>query len=420
MPTPYFITGGIENPFEAVPEERQHTRVEILYATDRRQKWLPEKQTWVYTGQRRGDLALGVATVSIGEPGLDWPGLVRQSTLLDRTLDLPLEVSLVREQAKFAMTPFPIEITPTGAKYNPAARKIQEHGEQWLKNKVRAELAETPDKDAYLFVHGYNTSFHSAVMTAAEMWHFSGRQGVPMVYSWPSKQYGLLKGYAYDRESGEYTIYHLKQFLRTLTGIEELENIDIIAHSRGADVVATALRELLLETRGFSPVTDPPQAGRVVEGLKFGHVVLVAPDVDSQVAAQRYVAENLSEVAQDFTIYSSPTDKALGIVEFIFGSNRVGALNPAEFTERERMAFEMLPDTNFIDVRVTTDDFFGHGYFHKSREVSSDLYFLFVKDMAPGEGYRDNLRLLGPNFWRLDEGYPLRTGVSPTEAVVGK
>jgi esterase/lipase superfamily enzyme len=419
MPTPNFIIGGLDNPFEDVPESRQQPTVEILYATDRQQVWLEEEGTWVYTGRRRGDLGLGVAQVSIGEPGLDWETLVRQSTLRDRTLALPLEVSLVLEQAKFAMTPFPIHITDSGVAYDPDAGTVQEQGERWLKNKIRTELAETDVKKAYLFVHGYNTSFHSAIMTVAEMWHFSGRRGVPMAYSWPSKQFGLLKGYAYDRESGEYTIYHLKQFLRTLMQVDELEQVDVIAHSRGADVVATAIRELLLETRGFVPVTDPPESGRVVEGLKFGHVVLVAPDVDSQVAAQRYVAENLSEAAQDFTIYSSPTDKALEIVEFIFGSNRIGALNPTEFTEQERMAFEMLPDTSFIDVRVKTD-FFGHGYFHKSPEVASDLYFLFVKDQDPGDGYRDNLEYLGPNFWRITEDYPLHGSVPAEKTALAR
>jgi esterase/lipase superfamily enzyme len=69
------------------------------------------------------------------------------------------------------------------------------------------------------------------------------------VYSWPAGQAGLLRGYSGDRESGEFTVFHLKEFIRTIAAIDEVEKINFSAHSRGTDVILTALRELIIEAR---------------------------------------------------------------------------------------------------------------------------------------------------------------------------
>ena len=79
---------------------------------------------------------------------------------------------------------------------------------------------------------------------------------MPIAYSWPSGS-GNLFGYFTDRESGEFTVYHLKETIRLLSYMAEVENIHILAHSRGTDITTTALRELVIETRasGKDPLT---------------------------------------------------------------------------------------------------------------------------------------------------------------------
>ena len=44
-------------------------------------------------------------------------------------------------------------------------------------------------------------SFEDAIFRIAELWHFLGREGVPIAYTWPAGHPGLLRGYNYDRES---------------------------------------------------------------------------------------------------------------------------------------------------------------------------------------------------------------------------
>ena len=39
------------------------------------------------------------------------------------------------------------------------------------------------------------------MLVIAELWHFLGRQGVPILYTWPAG-FGGLRGYTRDRESG--------------------------------------------------------------------------------------------------------------------------------------------------------------------------------------------------------------------------
>ncbi len=413
MPSPNFLVADLEDPLVDTPPPRRHTHVELLYATDRHLGLTPEGVP-KYTGERRGDLSLGRVWVYLGDINLDWATLLRQSYLQARTVRVPLRMSPPQEVVSFPKTPFELEQTRAGLRLTEDVHRLQEDAENWLHKEVRRRLQYTTTKEAFLFIHGYNTSFDDAAMTMAEMWHFSGRKGIPIIYSWPAKQYGILKGYAYDRESGEFTIFHLKQFLRNLAAVEDLERIHVIAHSRGADVLATALRELMLERRGSAPASVRVQKIPGNRILKMGHIVLVAPDIDTQVAGQRYVAENLFNAAEDFTIYSSRRDRALAIVEFIFGSNRIGSLEPRRFTEEEQASIALLPDTDFIDVRIRTD-FFGHGYFHKSPEVASDLYFLLIRDQKPGEGYRRALDRVEQNFWRIKPGYPLPEALPAVE-----
>ena len=105
-----------------------------------------------------------------------------------------------------------------------------------------------PDLNPIIFVHGYNNDFTDSVRTIGNLWHFMGRQGVPIAYTWPAGAGGLA-GYTTDRESCEFTIFHLKTFLEDLAADPEIEKIHILAHSRGTDVSVTAVRELAIAAR---------------------------------------------------------------------------------------------------------------------------------------------------------------------------
>jgi esterase/lipase superfamily enzyme len=60
--------------------------------------------------------------------------------------------------------------------------------------------------------------FDDGVTTMAQRWHFLGREGVPIAYSWPAYPGGPggPGAYEYTRESGIFTGYHLKQTIRLI------------------------------------------------------------------------------------------------------------------------------------------------------------------------------------------------------------
>ena len=47
---------------------------------------------------------------------------------------------------------------------------------------------------------------------------------VPVAYSWPAGSKGLIRGYTYDHDSSEFTVYHLKQMLHALADMLARQN----------------------------------------------------------------------------------------------------------------------------------------------------------------------------------------------------
>ncbi len=267
-----------------------------------------------------------------------------------------------------------------------------------LQAEVRRRLALTPRKDAYIYVHGYDNTFDDAAFALAELWHFLGREGLPIIYTWPAGYPGIF-GYTYDRESSEFTVFHLKQLIRWLAEQTEIENIHLIAHSRGTDVTVSAFRELVIWARGAG--LDPR------EHFKIKNVIMAAPDLDVQVLNQRVAAERLILAVDQLTLYSSPNDEAIGIAETLFASprGRVGTVEIGDLTEEEIQRMKANA------ARVTVVNFlgestgYGHSYFRDNPAVSSDLVLNIRYGFKPGEAGRP-LEHIGLNFWRVPEGYP--------------
>ncbi|MFB3076629.1 MAG: alpha/beta hydrolase, partial [Lysobacterales bacterium] len=60
---------------------------------------------------------------------------------------------------------------------------------------------------------------------------------------------GGASGYIYDRESGEFTVHHLKNLIRSLSGTPEIKRIHMYFHSNPA-----ASSDLILLLRyGLAP-----------------------------------------------------------------------------------------------------------------------------------------------------------------------
>ena len=194
-----------------------------------------------------------------------------------------------------------------------------------------------------LFVHGYRVTFEDAALTMGEMCHFLGREFVCGIFTWPAgSDRGILFGYDVDVESAEYAVEDLVKLIRIIAATPGLEKIHFIAHSRGTDTLASALAALSAEA--YALKSSPAREFRI------GNVVLVAPDLDGDVAVTK-IFKVFSDPDLPFgaepdpaaiippspglklTLYVSRDDKALATSGWLFGSiARLGRIDATMFT----------------------------------------------------------------------------------------
>ena len=392
-----FLHRDCRHTLDECPTGCQSPDMEVIYATDR----AIDKNTAAgpsYGYQRAKWLAFGTAKVSL-DPRPTWQELRNDSMVRRRRHDYALNVSEVREAGRFGFVLDKVRVTDHGLDVRrPAYRELDRETDK-LHNLLRERLARTPQKDVFIFIHGFNTAFDDSVYRPAEVWHFLGRVGVAVAYTWPAG-FPDLRGYAYDRESGEFTIFHLKNFIRTVADCPEVERIHLIAHSRGTDVTITALRELNIEFQAKGQST--------AEALKLANLVLAAPDLDEDVFMQRFTAENLLEAARRTTIYASKGDKAIGLADFLFASKRrVGALGPRDFSPGLRQMMAKLPNLQFIECNVKSSSIIAsHDYVFNHPAALSDLILVLRDRRPPGAEHGRPLRQSVEGVWELTNDYP--------------
>jgi len=417
MPVPTVYTGPQAKPlFTALPQARRTPDIELVYITDRAPRTSDTAQdsgdaaaTLPYTAERSYSMAFGTVTVSFGE-GLDWDALAEQSVAKERTIDLDLKLGTTTERGRFPPLRYAIKVEP-GGRFRRDPTVLAQHREaaQRLQAVLARHIAAAPRKELVLFVHGYANTFQDAAFSMGELCHFLGREFACAVFSWPAGgSRGILMGYNVDRESSEFAALHLKQALRIVAATPGLEGLHLLAHSRGTGLLGTSLQQLSIEHYA---------AGlQLTEELKLRNLVLLAPDIDAQVAAtilfsissdpdllhgarsERGALMSTGELRT--TIYASPDDKALSLSESLFGSlHRLGRLDESMFDEKALERARDLTTVDFIDVYGTTD-LFGHSYFASNPAVSADLVSLIRYGLKPGDPGR-RLEELHRPFWRI-------------------
>jgi esterase/lipase superfamily enzyme len=403
MPTPTLYVHTEDDPFAEVPEELRHNRVEVLYLTDRAKTHVGPRGP-DYGHKRSRSVVFGIAEVQFGE-NVSWDELVAASRTDKRKSKLPVKV--VRRSELFEFPPTPkalfLDAHADAAVEDGLATTISKDpdvaaGEAAAVEELKARLARTPVKEVFIFIHGVNTSLDSSVSTVAQLWHFLGRRGVPIAYSWPAGGGGgPLRSYTYDRESSEFTVVHLKEMLRVIADCPEVQKVHLMGHSRGTDVLLTALRELHIEVSA--------SGGSTRQRLKLGTVVLAAPDLDFDIVIQRSATARLGQIPERTAVYICAQDQALGISNWLFsGVTRLGRMKPDMFTKDELRALRALGNPQFIDAKIADPGPFAHSYFHSNPAVSSDLVLLFRYGLLPGP--TRPLEASDEGFWVVRDGYP--------------
>lgn len=403
MPAPNVHLDATADFYQDVAPQLKSTEVPLFYITDR----APEQGkdgTLRYGYGRSASLAFGSTVVDLGVD-ITWEELLEASRTQRRPKNVVLELGAIKEIVRGPNLPLPYKEVDGQIVEQPDLLAQDIESAKTFRRVLVQQLELTPRQEVFIYVHGYHNSFDDAAFAMAELWHFLGRIGVPIIYTWPAGYPGLF-GYTYDRESSEFTIYHLREVLGFVASFPEVEKIHLIAHSRGTDVAVAAVRELTIGARAAG--IDPRAK------FKIHNLVLAAPDLDAQVAVQRIMGDKLELSVHRFTVYTSPADEAIGFATTLFASprGRVGTLGIEDLGETLKAGLEFSQGSAAIinfspapDAVIWQADRYGHSYFRDAPTVSSDLVLMLRDDLDPGPPGRP-LEPIGLDFWRVPPGYP--------------
>lgn len=218
-------------------------------------------------------------------------------------------------------------------------------------NTLKNEFAQSKERQALVFVHGFNTEFLEAVRRTAQLNYDLGLGTIPVLYSWASK--GSISPFAYthDVRNADLSSTRFQQFLLDLAQRGNVQTIHVIAHSMGNRVLSQALAKI----GANSPA-------------HIRQVALMAPDIDADLFRQ--LAGQMRAAAEKITLYASSRDAALIVSEWWASYPRAG-----EGGEKIVVA----PGIDTIDATNVDSNFLGlfHGYYADSRTVIGDMYELF-------------------------------------------
>jgi esterase/lipase superfamily enzyme len=250
---------------------------------------------------------------------------------------------------------------------------------------VRERLAasKTYKDHAFIFIHGYNTSFDYAIYRTAQIAYDLKFDGAPFAYSWPSG--GGLASYTYDRESSGQAEPFLKEFMELVIKQTGAKSVSVIAHSMGNQPALQVLKDL----RAAKP-----------EGVIISQIILAAPDVDRDNFEN--IARDIQGLANGVTLYAASNDRALMVSRNFYGGvPRAGDVPPTGPL--------VLPGVDTIDVTAASMDSLGlnHSGYAENNALLGDIGLLIQSGVRPPGTRTPTLEQIatdkGP-YWRYRAG----------------
>jgi esterase/lipase superfamily enzyme len=226
------------------------------------------------------------------------------------------------------------------------------------------------NRDIVVFVHGFNTSFDEARLRAAQIMADSRFGGVPVLFTWPSRN--ALFGYVSDKDSATASRDPLQDLLRQLSATPGVGKIHILAHSMGGWLAMEALRQ------------EAIAGHRDLDG-HLGEVMLASPDIDMDVFASQMARIRPAKV----TVFATANDRALSLSSAIAQSRqRVGAINPANPDDKAKLESY---GAQVYDLSKFSDGFIDHGAYAVTPDV---LHAIGAQMATPRAGETNTVSII--------------------------
>lgn len=391
MPSPEIYTSTDFDPYPDTNIKQHVQQARLFYVTDR-EPATPDDPEPRYTSERGHLLRAGTASIRMSPEPASWQEVraITQSKPRTRTYQLSLEhVSEIG--------PLPTE----GAEYldNPPSAQEMASAARSFASEINAQLAASEDNDIYIYIHGYKNAFERPVLVSRELQHFLGYQGAFISFGWPATPSNFA--YFKDLETAGATVRNLRQLLMFLSEHTSAHKIHLLGYSAGSRLAFDVTYQLALA--GHAAAKKGPTAG-----VRLGQVILVGSDIDPSYFGQA-LADGLLHVPDQFTVYSSGKDSALGLASFLFARPRIGQVfSSQDMTPKLNQSLRSLETLSLIDVSdaEAASAGNGHGYFRNSPWVSSDHFLSLLYDLPPDK--RGLIRSDDNTVWQFPSDYSKR------------
>jgi esterase/lipase superfamily enzyme len=249
-----------------------------------------------------------------------------------------------------------------------------EHDVFW--RQVQQQLADSApdDRDAVVFIHGYNVDFEQAALRTAQIGFDLQIRGAMAFYSWASR--GDWTRYLADEAAVELDETPIAEFLGAMAQNCRARRVHVIVHSMGNRAVLRAVHQIAQQAQHRS-------------GVRFGQIILAAPDVDTRKFLELCGAYR--QLSEQTTLYVSERDVAAEASRWLHDFPRAGLMPPVTIAPG-------IHTVNAVNADITL---LGHGYVAECRDVISDIHAAIRHGAAPRErfGLREKATLNGEPYW---------------------
>jgi esterase/lipase superfamily enzyme len=246
----------------------------------------------------------------------------------------------------------------------------------WSQVKRQLAHVNVAERQAVIFIHGYNVSFNDAALRAAQIGFDLSIQGAMAFFSWPSR--GTLQGYMADEATIEASEGDIAEFMTNFVTKSGAKTVHIIAHSMGNRGVLRAVNRIAQRAQRRS-------------GASFGQIILAAADVDA--SSFRQLSSAYQTVARKTTLYVSKRDHAVEASHWLHQFPRAGLMPP----------ICIAPGIDTIGVTNVDVTLLGHGYVGDAREVLTDIHTLITTGLPPNQrfGLHEQRTDQGEQYWLI-------------------
>jgi len=403
MPTPVAIKSGKHDPFATTPESEKSSTIGVGYATNRLP--LGAKQSRFYTRDFDQDIRMGVVEVRIGAGDQSWEEIRKLSIEGAEKHESILSLQQTSEQAELKEDDSLETLTP----------ELED-----LFLRFNRAIEESATKNITIYVHGANNNFSRTASQAAQYRHFTGRQVIVVLYSWPSAE-SILR-YGTDIRHIMKTVPTFVRFVKLLAKHTNARKINILAYSAGATLTTKSLAVLGRDS-------SQPDRESYRQSLRLGSIYFAAPDTDFDEFVEEY--RSYQDIVDNVTMTMNQYDSVLGIAmtehrsqnedilnvntEQRSGKSRLGKPDIDDLTEQQaNWILEQTRTANFtvIDIDPTTIPGMAkgsHDYWYQSPWVSTDaLLDLNFHALPEDRGLASVETKRGARIWYFPADYETR------------